>query len=102
MIPLNGLSRSKEYRNLAGCLLYFKSKKKAIGSARFTGSLHVYPDAIQLPRLGLLRLKEHHYLPMNAKSAAPRSAKRLADGTSPFVCLSNRQSQHKRQVKSLA
>ena len=45
----------------------FKSKKKAIGSARFTGSIHVYPDAIQLPRLGLLRLKEHNYLPMNVK-----------------------------------
>jgi len=45
----------------------FKSKKKAIGSARFTGSIHVYPDAIQLPRLGLLRLKEHDYLPLNKK-----------------------------------
>src|SRR6266567_8471963 len=45
----------------------FKSKKKALGGARFTGSIHVYPDAIQLPRFGLLRLKEHHYLPMNVK-----------------------------------
>ena len=45
----------------------FKSKKKAIGGARFTGSIHVYPDAIQLPRFGLLRLKEHNYLPMNVK-----------------------------------
>ena len=45
----------------------FKSKKKAIGGARFTGAIHVYPDAIQLPRMGLLRLKEHNYLPMNAK-----------------------------------
>lgn len=45
----------------------FKSKKKAIGGARFTGSIHVYPDAIQLPRLGLLRLKEHDYLPLNVK-----------------------------------
>jgi putative transposase len=45
----------------------FKSKKKAIGSARFTGHIHVYADAIQLPRLGLLRLKEHEYLPMNKK-----------------------------------
>ncbi len=45
----------------------FKSKKKAIGSARFTGTIHVYADAIQLPRLGLLRLKEHEYLPMNKK-----------------------------------
>jgi putative transposase len=45
----------------------FKSKKKALGGARFTGAIHVYPDAIQLPRLGLLRLKEHDYLPMNVK-----------------------------------
>jgi len=45
----------------------FKSKKKALGGARFTGSIHVYPDAIQLPRMGLLRLKEHNYLPMNVK-----------------------------------
>ncbi len=45
----------------------FKSKKKAIGGARFTGAIHVYPDAIKLPRMGLLRLKEQDYLPMNAK-----------------------------------
>src|SRR6266702_720790 len=32
----------------------FKSKKKGIGSARFTGAIHVYPDAIQLPRMGQL------------------------------------------------
>jgi putative transposase len=45
----------------------YKSRKKAIGGARFTGAIHVYPDAIQLPRLGLLRLKEQGYLPMNVK-----------------------------------
>ncbi len=45
----------------------FKSKHKGLGSCTFTGSMHVYPDAIQLPRLGLLRLKERDYLPMNAK-----------------------------------
>src|SRR6266571_8421326 len=45
----------------------FKSKKTAIGGARFTGAIHVYPDALQLPRLGLLRLKEQNYLPMNVK-----------------------------------
>ena len=45
----------------------FKSRKKAIGHARFTGSIHVSRDAIQLPRLGLLRLKEQNYLPTNAK-----------------------------------
>src|SRR6266700_4916782 len=45
----------------------FKSRKKAIGGARFTGSIRVYPDTIQLPRMGLLRLKEREYLPMNVK-----------------------------------
>jgi putative transposase len=45
----------------------FKSKKKAIGGARFTGTIRVYPDAIHLPRMGLLRLKEHDYLPMHVK-----------------------------------
>jgi len=45
----------------------FKSKKRGLGSCRFTGSIRVYLDAIQLPRLGLLRLKECNYLPMNAK-----------------------------------
>ncbi|GHO64800.1 transposase [Ktedonobacter sp. SOSP1-52] len=45
----------------------FKSKKRAIGGARFTGTIRVYPDAIQLPRLGLLRLKEHDYVPMSVK-----------------------------------
>ena len=34
---------------------------------QLTGSIHVYPDTIQLPRLGLLRLKQHDYLPMNVK-----------------------------------
>jgi putative transposase len=45
----------------------YKSRKKEIGSARFTGTIKVYPDAIQLPRLGMLRLKERDYLPMNTK-----------------------------------
>ncbi len=44
----------------------YKSRKKAIGHARFTGTIKVYPDVIQLPRLGTMRLKEHEYLPMNA------------------------------------
>ncbi|GHO49831.1 RNA-guided endonuclease InsQ/TnpB family protein [Ktedonospora formicarum] len=46
---------------------HFKSRKKAIGGARFTGSIRVFPDAIQLPRLGMLRLKEHGYFPLNSK-----------------------------------
>jgi putative transposase len=45
----------------------FKSKKKGIGSFRLTGAIHVFEKTIQLPRLGLLRLKEAGYLPSDAK-----------------------------------
>jgi putative transposase len=41
----------------------FKTKKRGLGSFRLTGSISVFPDAIQLPRLGRLRLKERGYLP---------------------------------------
>src|SRR6266487_3086767 len=41
----------------------FKKKSKGIGSFRLPVSLKVFSDAIQLPRLGKLRLKEHDYLP---------------------------------------
>ena len=34
-----------------------------MGSFRLTGAIHVFDKAIQLPRLGLLRLKERGYLP---------------------------------------
>src|SRR5260370_22018992 len=40
-----------------------KSKKRGVGSFRLTGSIVVFPNAIQLPRLGRLRLKERGYLP---------------------------------------
>ena len=43
----------------------FKSKKNGLGSFRLTGVIHVFEKAIQLPRLGLLRLKERGYLPTN-------------------------------------
>ncbi len=42
-----------------------KTKKRGQGSFRLTGSIVVFPDAIQLPRLGRLRLKEHGYLPVS-------------------------------------
>ena len=45
----------------------FKKKSKAIGSFRLTGSIKVFSDAIQLPRLGRLRLKETGYLPIEGK-----------------------------------
>jgi putative transposase len=41
----------------------FKSKKHGLGSFRLTGAIRLFADAIQLPRLGLLRLKERGYLP---------------------------------------
>jgi putative transposase len=40
-----------------------KTKKKGLGSFRLTGSIVVCPGAIQVPRLGRLRLKERVYLP---------------------------------------
>ena len=45
----------------------FKTKKRGLGSFRLTGTIVVFPDAIQLPRLGRLRLKERSYLPIDAK-----------------------------------
>jgi putative transposase len=41
----------------------FKSKKNGLSSFRLTGAIHVFEKAIQLPRLGTLRLKENDYLP---------------------------------------
>src|SRR5947209_7811998 len=41
----------------------FKTKRRGLGSFRLTGSIHVYEQAIELPRLGKLRLKECGYLP---------------------------------------
>src|SRR6185369_4659083 len=43
-----------------------KSKKRGLGSFRLTGAIAVFPDAVQLPRLGRLRLKERGYLPAGA------------------------------------
>ncbi len=47
----------------------FKSRSKAIGGFRLTGSIHIFEQSIQLPRLGTLRLKEQNYLPVGAKVA---------------------------------
>jgi putative transposase len=41
----------------------FKSRKHGVGSFRLTGHIHVFEKAIQLPCLGVLRLKEPGYLP---------------------------------------
>jgi len=41
----------------------FKSKKNGVGSFTLTGAVKVGADRIQLPRLGIIRLKERNYLP---------------------------------------
>ena len=43
----------------------FKSRKNGMGGFRLTGAIHVFEKSIQLPRLGLLRLKERGYLPIS-------------------------------------
>ena len=45
----------------------FKKRSKAIGSFRLTGSIKVFSDAVQLPRIGNVRLYEHDYLPTQGK-----------------------------------
>lgn len=41
----------------------FKSKRTGIGGFRLTGAIHITVTHIKLPRIGLLRLKEHGYIP---------------------------------------
>jgi putative transposase len=42
---------------------HFRTKKAGQGSFRLYGTITVFDKAIQLPRLGILRLKENGYLP---------------------------------------
>ena len=56
------LKKEGKWRSPAG-YPKFKTKRKGLGSFRLTGSIHVYEKAIDLPRLGRLRLKECGYLP---------------------------------------
>lgn len=45
----------------------FKSKKNGLGSFRLTGSIKVFSNYVQLPRLGKIKLKERDYLPIDNK-----------------------------------
>ena len=62
-------AKLKQQGKLRGKLGYpqRKTRKRGLGGFRLTGSIVVYPDAIQLPRLGRRRLKEREYLPTAAK-----------------------------------
>ena len=44
----------------------FKKKSKSKTSFRLTGTIKIFNNSIQLPRLGTLRLKENDYIPINA------------------------------------
>jgi putative transposase len=57
------VKEKKAGRNVKVGFPRFKSKKHGLGGFRLTGAVHVFEKAIQLPRLGLLRLKERGYLP---------------------------------------
>lgn len=41
----------------------YKSKRKGRGSFRMDAPVHVLEDAVQLPKIGRVRLKEHGYIP---------------------------------------
>src|SRR5258708_33302116 len=49
----------------------FKTKRQGLGSFKLTGSLHVYEQAIDLPRLGRLRLKECGDVPTSGVNVLP-------------------------------
>jgi putative transposase len=57
------VKEKKSGKNVKSGFPRFKSKKHGIGGFRLTGTIHVFEKAIQLPRLGVLRLKERGYLP---------------------------------------
>jgi len=44
----------------------FKSKKRGLGNFTLRGSIHVGERSIQLPRIGIVRLKERGYLPCSS------------------------------------
>ncbi len=59
------VKEKKQGRKIKAGYPRFKSKKNGSGSFRLTGAIHVFEKAVQLPRLGRLKLKERGYLPVN-------------------------------------
>ena len=54
----------------------FKSRNRGVGSFTLTGAIHVTERTIQLPRLGVLRLKEHNYFPTGTMITAATVSER--------------------------
>lgn len=50
-----------------------KTRKRGLGSCRFTGTIKVFDGQVQLPRIGLVRLKEHGYIPTGMYAQATLS-----------------------------
>jgi len=48
----------------------YKSRKKGLGSCRFSGTIKVFSGGIQLPRIGIVRLKECGYIPQGRYAQA--------------------------------
>ena len=59
------VKEKKAGKNVKAGFPRFKSKKSGLGSFRLTGAIHIFEKSIQLPRLGVLRLKERGYLPIS-------------------------------------
>jgi putative transposase len=58
--------RSSKTGERAGPKMEFpkrKTRKRGLGTCRFTGTIKVFDGQVQLPRLGRLRLKEQDYIP---------------------------------------
>ncbi|MBT9173893.1 MAG: hypothetical protein DDT21_02299 [Syntrophomonadaceae bacterium] len=60
-------SRNRERKGPQVAFPRYKSRKNGVGTCRFTGSITILDGFIQLPRIGVLRLKEHGYLPVGVK-----------------------------------
>lgn len=60
------LKKQSKYKGKPG-FPKFKRRSKAIGSFRLTGSIKVFSRAVQLPRIGTVRLHESDYIPTGAK-----------------------------------
>ena len=57
------MKEKKSGKNIKVGFPRFKSKKRGLGGFRLTGAIRIFDTHIQLPRLGVLRLKEKGYLP---------------------------------------